>query len=109
MLEKKIDSLEEIIRMTFRFRTSLIPSLFEVTQGEFVKHDLIFKHILNLRMEEILNNRFIGDIEELIAIESKIHKELNFIFKVSHKHNKLQKKAKFIYVRDLFVESSHSI
>ena len=69
MLERKIDSLEEVIRMTFRFRTSLIPSLFEVTQDEFVKHDLIFKHILNLRMEEILNNRFIGDIEELMAIE----------------------------------------
>ncbi len=60
-------------------------------------------------MEEILNNKFIGDIEELMAIESKIHKELNFIFKVSHKHEKLQKNPKFIYVRDLFVESSHAI
>lgn len=109
MLEKKINRLEKIIRITFRFRTSLIPSLYEVTQANFVKHELIFRHILNLRMEEILNNRFIWDIEELLAIESKIHKELNFIFKVSHKHEKLQKNPKFIYVRDLFVESSHSI
>jgi hypothetical protein len=57
----------------------------------------------------MLTNHDKNDINELVYLESKIHRELNFIFKVSYKHHKLQKDSRFVYVRDLFVESSYKI
>lgn len=109
IFERKLLQLEYKIRRSFRFRTALIPSLFESTQEVFHKHDLIFTHILWLRIEEMLGNTNTTDLHELVYLESKIHRELNFIFKVSHKHHKLQKDPRFVYVRDLFVESSYKI
>ena len=93
----------------FRFRTSLIPGLFEVTEDRFTKHDLIFRHILGLRTQEILSNNTSTSIDQILYVEQKIHKELNFIFKVANKHPKLLKDPKFIYVRNLFVDSSYAV
>jgi len=109
VLEKKIARLEAVILQSFQFRTSLIPTLFEATRDVFTKHDLVFRHILSLRVQELMYNVRDADIDELLHIEQKIHKELNFIFKVANKHPKLLKNAKFIYTRDLFVESSYHI
>lgn len=109
VLEKKIMLLEAVIEQSFKVRASLIPALFEITQDVFRKHDVIFRHILNLRMQELLYQSSHNSIDDFIHVEEKIHKELNFIFKVANKHPKLLKNPKFIYTRDLFVECSYSI
>jgi len=98
-IKKHLNKQEIEITKHFNARTNLIPAIFEVTENTFLKHDKIFKDILQYRKKELykyhikkytdnLENEFI----KLIHIEKLIYHELNFIFKVSNKHPKLAKK-----------------
>lgn len=108
-LEKKLKELEYKTRNLFKQRTNLIPAIYEVSQAFLVKQEEIFKEILILRKEEFFWNESNLNFSKIIEIESKIHHELNFIFKVCNKHPKLLKNWKFIYLREVLIEKSSSL
>ena len=91
LLKMKIDSLEIKIKYYFKNRASSIPALFEVSKNYLNKHDDIFKEILRLRSIEFCENNLEVSLADLIDIESLIHHELNFIFKVCNKHPSILK------------------
>ncbi len=108
-LAKKLKKLEYKIRASFKQRTNLLPAIYEVSKPFLIKHDEIFKEILILRKNEFFGNETSLNFLKIIEIESQIHHELNFIFKVCNKHPKLLKEGKFIYLRELLIEKSLDI
>lgn len=107
LFDKKLKILEKQIILLFEKRTNLVPSLYEITKNYLTKHDEVFKEIIKLRKVEF--NNYNGSFMEKIHNETLIHHELNFIFKVANKHQKIQKDEKFLLVRDLFLENSFNI
>jgi len=107
LLDKKIKELEKIIIDLFDKRSDLIPSLYEITKKYLTKHDEVFSEILKLRKLKFLNSK--NDFTQIIQNELNIHHELNFIFKLSNKHPKIQKNEKFLLIRDLFLENASNI
>ncbi len=116
VIRKGINKLELNIRRTFNSRTNMIPAIFESTKNIFSKHEEIFEEVLRQRKKELYKfyiqkniDNLDNDFVELLHIEKLIHHELNFIFKVSERHQKLSKKWNFIYLKNLIVEKSYDI
>lgn len=107
--EKKINKLENKIKNLFLERTSLIPSVFEVSEDFISKHDDIFYEILCLKKIEFSQANNNLEMYEIIEIKKLIHHEVNFIFKVCNKHPKLIQNAEFIYLRNLVINKSQLI
>ena len=108
-IEYKINKLENKIKKLFLERTSLIPSIFEVSEKYLSKHNEIFHEVLNLRKIEFSEENNNLAISEMINTKKLIHHEINFIFKICNKHPKLIKEAKFIYLRNLIIKKSDKI
>lgn len=109
LLKNKINSLENYIKNLFNIRTNIIPSLFEVSHTNLVRHDEIFREIVKLRKISFSERSLSRDLHEIIGTEQLIHNELNFIFKICNKHQKLIKNWKFIYLRELVISNSSNI
>lgn len=109
LLNIKIKIYETKIIKEFKEKNNQIPSLFEVTDGYIVKHDQVFKEILQLNKKDFLENIFYSKLKQKSKINTLIHKELNFIFRVSDKHPKLNKNYKFLYIKDIIIEKNNSI
>lgn len=109
LLGKKIERLEKKIRLSFSERTNLLPAIYEVSEKYLIKHEEIFKEILQLRKNEFFLNQNNENFETVIENESRIHHELNFIFNVCNKHMKLLRVGKFIYLRGIIIEKSNKI
>lgn len=105
-LSFSISKLENKIRRSFLKRWNLVPSIFEVSKNYLFKHEEVFSNLLKLRKLEAFYNFCKTDILEIVYIESIIHSELNFIFNVCNKHNKLITNNKFIYIRSLIYENT---
>jgi hypothetical protein len=89
--ENKINKLEEKIKKLFLERTSLIPSVFEISDKYLNKHDEIFHEILNLRKVEFSQANNNIDLAHIMNTKKLIHHEINFIFKICNKHPELIK------------------
>lgn len=109
LLEYKIKTLEHKIKALFSKRTWLISSLYELTKNDLVRHDEIFINIIKYKKIELSQLEYNDSFINLINTEILIHNELNFIFKVCNKHQRLTKKWNFIYIRELFIEKSREI
>lgn len=105
----KINKLELKIINLFEKRTWIIPSIFDVTMKYLNKHDEVFRNILKYRKMEFSQIDHEEKLLRLLHTEQLIHNELNFIFRVSNKHQKLLKQAKFIYLRELIINRSQEI
>ena len=108
LYNSKLKLLEDRIKKLFEQRTDLIPSLFEVTRSYIDKHDMVFGDIVYLKKIEMFNASSY-DLPEFLALEAKIHHELNFIFKVLKPIKKIEKDWKFLYIRDLIDNVSSDI
>ncbi len=106
-LNNKVLKLEKIIILLFEKRTNLVPSLYEITKKYLNKHEEVFEEILKLRKKEFIN--YNEDFLIKISNEILIHHELNFIFKVSLTHLKIQKNERFLLIKDLFLDNSFEI
>ncbi len=101
-LGKKIDVL-------FHKKSQIIPALFEVSKEHIVKPEEIFSQILHLRLE-IFSNRWLNkNFYDTIGLQQKIHKELDFIFRVCSKHPKLIKNYKFYYIKEVIFSLSEEL
>ena len=109
LLKLKIDFLEKKIISKFSEKNNQIPSIFDITKKYLNKHDEIFKEILKLRKNEFLQNYNNFWLKENIYIYTLIHNELNFIFRVCLKHNKLNKDNKYLFIRDNLIEINSDI
>jgi len=49
------------------------------------------------------------DLENILNIESLIHHELNFVFKICNKNKDLEKNEKFLYVKELLSKKNLEI
>jgi len=107
--EYKIGLLEEKIKTLFLQRTALIPSICEVSKPYLNKHEDIFCEILKLRKKEFSESSSHIELYRELETKKLIHHEINFIFKVCNKHNKLIKEGKFIYLRNLIIQRSSAI
>ena len=105
----KIDNLEEDILVDFSIRNNQIPSVFEVTKAYLTKHKDIFSHILALRAKDFWENSYHTNLINKNHTHKLIHNELNFIFRVCNKHQKLNKNPRFLYIRDNVIEKSYTI
>lgn len=109
LLKLKIELLEYKIIWLFNKRNNWIPSLFETTKSSFVKHDEIFEKILQLKKYHFSETNWNKSLSDIIGTQELIHKEINFIFKVSNKHPKLLKSGNFLYMRDIFLNKSSEL
>ncbi len=109
MLENKINMLEEKIKINFKKRTNMIPSLFEISKNYIERENEVFAEINYLRKIEFYNSWNKISFSEFLNNEKKIHYEIEFLFKVFDKKIKLQKNWKFLYVKDLIIDKSENI
>jgi hypothetical protein len=101
ILKNKIELLEDKIEQTFQSKNNLIPALFEVTKKDLIKHNQIFHELIKLKKTDFSEQSVYSNIHQTIYTQQKIHKELDFIFRVCHKHKKLIKDYKFYYIKEL--------
>lgn len=109
LLKRKLWNLENTIIHQFRKKTDFIPSLYEVSRDYITKHDEIFHEILRLRKINFSETNDDKKLHEIIKTQWLIHNELNFIFKVSNKHQKMLREWKFIYLRDIIINRSGTL
>ena len=107
ILNFKIRKLEENINELFNKRNDLIPAIFEISKKYLIKHNIIFKEIINLRKNIFFENNYNWNFIKIIKTQELIHKEINFIFKICNKHEKLLIDWKFIYLRDIIIDKSY--
>jgi transposase len=74
-----------------------------------VKHKEIFAEILRLKKIDFLENQFKNELHYTLKTQSFIHNEIDFIFKIANKHNKLLKEEKFSYMKDKIIEKNSEI
>lgn len=108
-IDQKIKSLEYFIIQNFKEKNNLIPSIFEVTRNHISKHLEVFEELIKLKKQDFAENSSFDTIKEKNKTFSLIHKELNFIFRVANKNQKLNKDWKFLYIRDLIIDKSNLI
>jgi len=106
----RINKLENKITSLFIKRTCSITSLYEISKDYIVKHKEVFKEYLNLKKIEFsLNSKKNIKFYKIIELESRIHHEINFIFKICNTQQKLLKNWKFLYIRDILLKKSFDL
>jgi len=109
LLYRKINLFEQKIYQLFQKRLDHVPWLYEVSQETIQKPEEIFQEVLLLRKQIFGVQKRNAPFLEIIHTQSRIHNELNFIFKICNTHQKLIKKGNFIYLRDLIIDKSYQI
>lgn len=106
LLEKKINIFEKEILQDFKEKNNQIPSIYEITEKYLNKHNEIFKEILQLKKKDFAENNIYWKLIEKSNINTLIHNEFNFIFRVCNKNQKLNKDHKFLFIRDIIINKS---
>lgn len=105
----KLKKLWDKIDVLFHKKSQIIPALYEISRNYIIKPDEIFSEILALRLEIFTKRKFLQHFYETISIQQKIHKELDFIFRVASKHPKLIKDYKFYYLKETIFQLSEEL
>ncbi len=106
LLSTKIDKLEQNILAIFNRKNNQIPSIYEVTKDYLMKHNDIFHELIILKKQDFAENNFYSKLAEKTNTYKRIHNELNFVFKVCNKHQKINKNHKYLYIRETIIEIS---
>lgn len=93
----------------FHKKSQIIPALYEITQPYIIKPEEIFAEILRLRLEIFSKRKLLQHFYDTIGLQQKIHKELDFIFRVASKHPKLIKDYKFYYIKETIFDLSQEL
>lgn len=106
---RKLSHLEKRITLLFQTRTDSIPSIYEISKPYLTRPQEIFQESFDLRKQEFIIIENNTPLKWLIEVESHIHHEIVFIFKVCAKHPKLLKDWNFIYIREIVIQKSREI
>lgn len=109
LVRTKIEKLWNEILWYFNKRNCLLPSIYEISKQEIVKHNEIFEELLKLKKLDFLEKNIGKDLDERLNTQTLIHNELNFIYKIFTKHPKLLKNEKFLYINDIILDNSLNI
>lgn len=94
-------SLNEIYLIdTFYSKVNKIPALVEIMK-KYTNHPDIFEDILYLHKLGIIYN--IKSVYDLLELNLRIHKEFQFLMKLSAKIPELHRDWNFLYIRDYVV------
>lgn len=99
-LRSKLDIIENNLQKNFKIRNSKVASLFYITQKYLNKHDEVFKEFIILRKKDFNETSLNFYFENKIDTYKKLHKELDFIFKVCEKNDILKRDPKYNYIKD---------
>lgn len=105
----KLIQLWDKIDVLFHKKSQIIPALYEITQPYIIKPEEIFAEILRLRLEIFSKRKLLQHFYDTIGLQQKIHKELDFIFRVASKHPKLIKDYKFYYIKETIFDLSQEL
>lgn len=107
-IRKKIKKLENNIISLLRRRTNQIFTIKEITKKDIVKQDEVFKSFIELSNIDFWNNGK-ESFENTLKNNSKIHKEIEFIFNISEKHINISKNEKYNYIKESIIEKSEKV
>lgn len=105
----KLDSLEENIIVLFKKRNNQVVSIFQVSKLYLGKTDEIFKEFFDLKRKDFWENSFNTNLNNKLNTYKKIHNEINFVFKVCEKNNKMLLNPIFLYLKDSILDKSNEI
>ncbi len=108
-IEKNIKMIEKNIQKSLRLRSDLIPSLYEISKEDLVKHKEIFKEILHLRKIQFSLNQYDVSFVEFVKNEVAINHEIRFIYNICNKNEKISNSTKFMYIKKLIIEKNKII
>jgi len=109
LLKIRIELLEAKILKQFKEKNNQIPSIFEITKKYLNKHNEIFKESIKLKKQDFSENNFYNTLIRKMHTNKLIHNELNFIFRICSKNHKLNQDWKFLYIKDIIMNSSVDI
>ncbi|MDD2907094.1 MAG: hypothetical protein PHH98_00490 [Candidatus Gracilibacteria bacterium] len=105
----KLDLLEKNIITIFNKRNNQVVSIFQVSKLYLTKTDEIFNEFFNLKRKDFGENSFNTSLSNKLNTYKKIHNEIDFIFKVCEKNNKIQLNPIFLYLKDSILDKSNDI
>lgn len=79
--------------------------IYQTTKNDLVKSKEIFETFFDLKRREFAED----SLENKLVTYSKIHNEINFIFKTCERHRKIQLNPIYIFLRDWIIEKSQEI
>lgn len=109
VLEQKIQIFEEKLISVFVSRNDVFPSLYELCKWNIIRHEEIFREVVELRKKEFIMVWVSTSLEAFLELESKLHHEMNFIFQICNKNPEILGNKNFLYVRDIVIDKSHEI
>lgn len=109
LLSIKIKYLENHIIDIFKKRNNQIVSIYQISKNYLTKHDEIFKHFLDLKRKDSLENNINIDFKNKLIIYKEIHNEINFIFKICEQNKKININSKYLYIKDSVLDKSNEI
>ena len=105
----KLDLLEKNIISIFNKRNNQVVSIFQISKLYLTKTDEIFNEFFNLKRKDFWENSFNTSLSNKLNTYKKIHNEIDFIFKVCEKNNKIQLNPIFLYLKDSILDKSNDI
>lgn len=103
-LRWKLDILEEKLKIDFKIRNYKIISLYYISEKYLNKHDEVFKEYKNLLNKDFKETSLNFYFENKLDTYKKIHKEIDFIFKICEKNGVLTRDPKYSYIKDEIVK-----
>lgn len=97
---KKINAKENKIINTFFDKVNKIPALVEIMR-RYTNHPDIFEDIIYLHKLWIIYN--IKNIYDILELNYRIHREYQFLMKLSIKIPELHKNGNFLYIRNFII------
>lgn len=90
----------------FNKRNNKIISIYNISEKYLTKHNEVFEEFLRLKRKDFSENLYGLNLDEKIITYRNIHNEINFIFKVCEKHNKINKNAIYNYTKEQILDRS---
>lgn len=105
-ISKKIAIKEEKIIELFYSKVNKIPAVVEIMK-RYTKHPSVFEDIIYFHKMWIITN--IWSIYDLLDLNHRIHREFQFLMKLSTKINTLHKDWNFLYIRNYVIFYEHTL
>lgn len=102
----KLNKLGEKTINLFSKRNNKIISIYNISEKYLTKHKEVFEEFFKLKRKDFSENLYDLNLDEKIITYRNIHNEINFIFKVCEKHNKINKNAIYNYTKEQILDKS---
>lgn len=105
----KLNKLEKILETSFKKRNYKIISLFFISEKFLNKHSEIFEEFKNLKKKDFSENVHNFYFENKMDTYKKIHKEINFIFRICENNELLKRDENYNFIKEEILRESNQI